>query len=177
MYSLTCLPSSSSPSEPTHLLTSWTKIGFVENRSVLFHLFEKLHSLLRLSFLHIFCKLLISSKNVQFAVCLVVIAAISIATDGRLCQSTQARVLPVSSYVWNSGAFLLPVTSDPDQTDSHMCKGSKMILLCQSLNHGMIAMKRAQQDRNQWELWLQLTCELSLTGNNMFPILYDIEVQ
>jgi hypothetical protein len=38
----------------------------------------------------------------------------------------------------------------------------------------LIAMKRAQQDRHQWELWLQLTCELSLTGLKFSNLLWFV---
>jgi diadenosine tetraphosphatase ApaH/serine/threonine PP2A family protein phosphatase len=80
------------------------------------HSLEKLHHLLRLPILHIFCELLIPCKNVQLhcAWC----------HCSHLCchlwqglTGPQARALPVSSYIWNPGTFPLSTTRNPDQAD------------------------------------------------------------
>jgi len=60
---------------------------------------------------HIFCKLLLPCKNV-----LVPLQPSLLAPMVSFVR-TQARVLSVSSYVWNSSAFHLSRTRNPDQAD------------------------------------------------------------
>jgi len=79
------------------------------------HLLEKLHCLLMLPILHLFCNLLIPCKIVQFTTLSSTIAAISVATHGSFHQSL--KMLHVSYYVWNPGTFHLPTTKNPDKAD------------------------------------------------------------
>jgi hypothetical protein len=61
------------------------------------HLLEKLHCLLMLPILHLFCKVLIPCKIVQFTTLSSTIAAISVATHGSFHPSL--KMLHVSYYV------------------------------------------------------------------------------
>jgi hypothetical protein len=55
---------SASASKSLHALITWTNLN-LPTHAFLLHLLEKLHHLLMLPILHIFCKLLILCKNVQ----------------------------------------------------------------------------------------------------------------
>jgi hypothetical protein len=80
------------------------------------HLLEKLHCLLQLPILHIFCKLLIPCKKCSIAMCFVPLQ-LSLLPPMAGFVSPQARVLPVSSCVWNLDTFHLSTTRNPDQAD------------------------------------------------------------
>ncbi len=98
-------------SQTSTLANHLNKSEFVRSHSLLLHLLEKQHHLLRLPMLHLFRKLLIPCKTVHLH-CV-----------WRHCSHCCCHpwwillVLPVSSYVGNMGAFCLATTGDPDQTD------------------------------------------------------------
>ncbi len=104
---------------------------------------EKLHHLLRLPILHIFCKLLIPCKKCSIALCLVPLQP--------------PLVSPMAGFISSCIYFNYHL-----QHNSTIPPLVQRMWFCQSLDNGRIATerKREQQDwHQQQDLQLQLTCK------------------
>jgi hypothetical protein len=100
--------------------TSPSKSEFVRTHSFSLHLLEKLHCLVRLPMLRTYCKLFYSMQKCSIALCLVPLRP-SLLPLMVSSVGPQARVLPVSSYVWNAGTFHLSITRDPEDQADQTC--------------------------------------------------------